>query len=129
MKNDPGFEEGFAALGGRDADALSVIAEALGASLQTVCNWRQRGVPPNKCRAFASLTGVSVRKLRPRDWRDYWPDEPAPAAVRKRVKPAERAAAAEPVWKPTQEEITRITHGATLPPGARRDGPGNKRER
>ena len=59
----------------RDLGAAG-LAVALGETIQTVWNWRARGFPPNKCKAIERVTGVSVRELRPNDWRDYWP-EPA----------------------------------------------------
>lgn len=70
----------------RVAGGLAVLAAALGETAQTVSNWRGRGIPANRCKAVESLTGVSVRKLRPDDWADYWPDdgahdEPAKAAA------------------------------------------------
>ncbi len=58
---------------------VSAIAAALSEKVQTVSNWRSRGIPPNRCKAIEALTGVSVRKLRPHDWSEYWPDERAPA--------------------------------------------------
>ena len=68
---DSPFDQAVAAAGG-----VSALADALGESVQTVSNWRTRGVPANRCKAVEALTGVSVRRLRPHDWADYWP-EPA----------------------------------------------------
>ena len=48
-------------------------------SYQTVNNWKRRGVPVHRCKPLERLTGVSVKRLRPNDWRDYWP-EPAMSA-------------------------------------------------
>lgn len=59
----------------KDIGAAGLAAE-LGETIQAVWNWRARGFPPNKCQAIQRVTGVSVRDLRPDDWRDYWP-EPA----------------------------------------------------
>ena len=48
--------------------------------VQTILNWKVRGVPANRCPAIEAATGVSRRDLRD-DWRDYWPelDHGAPA--------------------------------------------------
>lgn len=48
-------------------------------SIQMVNNWKRRGVPVHHCKLLERLTGVSVKRLRPKDWRVYWP-EPAMAA-------------------------------------------------
>lgn len=54
------------------------LADQLGESVQTVSNWRARGaVPAHRCAAVEAATGVDRRRLRPRDWRDYWPPQPA----------------------------------------------------
>ncbi len=58
----------------KTAGGAKAIADELGESVQTVSNWRTRGVPANRCKAFEALTGMSVRRLRPKDWREYWPD-------------------------------------------------------
>jgi DNA-binding transcriptional regulator YdaS (Cro superfamily) len=50
------------------------LADALGESMQTITNWRARGVPANRCVAVEQLTGISRRVLRPLDWSEYWPD-------------------------------------------------------
>jgi hypothetical protein len=76
MSYESAFDEAVSAMGGRAAGAISLIAEGLGETIQTVSNWRTRGVPPNRCKAFEAVTGISVRKLRPHDWRDYWPEPP-----------------------------------------------------
>jgi DNA-binding transcriptional regulator YdaS (Cro superfamily) len=39
-----------------------------------VCNWRTRGFPARRCKAIEAITGVSVKRLRPDDWADFWPD-------------------------------------------------------
>lgn len=61
----------------RRGGGLTTLANALGESAQTVSNWRDpnRGFPANQCKALERLTGVSVRRLRPNDWHDYWPVE------------------------------------------------------
>ena len=56
------------------AGGLSVLAASLGESIQTLTNWKTRGIPPNKCKAFEALTGISVKALRPDDWHEYWPE-------------------------------------------------------
>ena len=61
------------------AGSLSELATALGESPQTVSNWRHRSFPAHRCKAIEALTGISVRRLRPDDWRMYWP-EPAKVA-------------------------------------------------
>lgn len=84
MKNTSAFDEGVTAAGG-----MARLAEALGEkSIQVVSNWRGRGVPISKCKAFEAITGVSVRRLRPHDWRKFWPDAPPPAPKRKRATAA-----------------------------------------
>lgn len=45
-------------------------------SMQTVTNWRARGVvPANRCKPIEKLTGISVKRLRPKDWFEFWPEE------------------------------------------------------
>jgi DNA-binding transcriptional regulator YdaS (Cro superfamily) len=55
--------------------------------LSAVCNWRERGFPPNKVKAIERLTGISVKALRPKDWQEYWPD-PVKATKPAKVAPA-----------------------------------------
>ena len=62
---------GAAGLAAALSDAQQVV------SVQAVCNWRERGFPANKCKAIEALVGVSVVRLRPDDWRDYWPEAEA----------------------------------------------------
>ena len=72
MKPRSAFDEGLNAVGG----SLSALAAAMGEkSIQAVSNWRARGVPVNKCKAFEAATGISVRRLRPHDWQAYWPED------------------------------------------------------
>ena len=62
---------------------ISALQKALQArSRQAVHNWRSRGFPVAKCRQIEALTGISVRRLRPDDWRTYWPE-----AAKRRPKP------------------------------------------
>lgn len=68
MLNDAEFDRCATAAGG-----MTKFAEALGVTLQTLTNWRTRGVPASECKAFESITGVSVKNLRD-DWAKYWPE-------------------------------------------------------
>ena len=54
--------------------SIKALSERLNESLATVCNWRTRGIPANRARSIEALTGISVRRLRPNDWHEYWPD-------------------------------------------------------
>lgn len=58
------------------------LAKHLGENPATVCNWKARGFPAHRCKAIEALTGVSVRLLRPDDWRDYWPEQPRKTAAK-----------------------------------------------
>lgn len=69
MCTDKLFAKGIATAGG-----LTSFAAKLGVSPQALSNWRVRGIPPGKCKAFAAATGISVKRLRPDDWADYWPE-------------------------------------------------------
>jgi len=69
MSGETAIDKGIA-----DAGGLSTLADLLGETPQALNNWRTRGVPPSKCRAFAAATGISVKLLRPNDWGDYWPE-------------------------------------------------------
>lgn len=62
------FDECAAAVGG-----MKKLADAMNVSLQTITNWRSRGVPSSECRAFESVTGIGVQRLRD-DWAKYWPE-------------------------------------------------------
>lgn len=58
------------------------LAKRLGVSPQSVSNWRSDGVIPARyCKAIEALSGVSVKELRPNDWRHYWPDQGETAAA------------------------------------------------
>lgn len=72
MSQEQAFDDGVAAVGN-----LTALAAALDETIQTLSNWRVRGVPANKCKRFEAITGVSVRRLRPTDWHEYWPDAKA----------------------------------------------------
>lgn len=65
------FDQACAAAGG-----LSRLAVAIGQSVQTVSNWRRRGVPLEHCSAIEQATGgkVTRRDLRPADWARIWPE-------------------------------------------------------
>jgi DNA-binding transcriptional regulator YdaS (Cro superfamily) len=63
------FEEVVSKFGG-----LTKFAEALGESVQTASNWRHRQIPAARAKAVESLTGISVRRIRPDDWQLYWPE-------------------------------------------------------
>jgi DNA-binding transcriptional regulator YdaS (Cro superfamily) len=53
------------------------LASLLGLSIQTVSNWKVRGVPVERCVAVEYATGgkVTRRQLRPDDWQAIWPEE------------------------------------------------------
>ena len=73
MQSETPLEEAVRLSGGPAA-----LAKALGESPQTVSNWLARGeAPANKCSSIQQITGVDRRRLRSKDWKDYWPD-PAP---------------------------------------------------
>jgi DNA-binding transcriptional regulator YdaS (Cro superfamily) len=69
MRDDKTYREVTEKAGG-----ASALARSLGESIQTVINWRDRGFPPKRCKAIEALTGVDVKRLRPDDWADYWPE-------------------------------------------------------
>lgn len=57
------------------AGGPQALAEKTGESIQTVCNWRdRRQVAARRAALVSRLTGVNLQRLRPNDWRDYWPD-------------------------------------------------------
>lgn len=53
-------------------------AEAIGASLQAVCFWRDgdREINPKMCVKIEKITGGKVTRqdLRPDDWSELWPE-------------------------------------------------------
>lgn len=70
MDTNTPIERAIAQAGGPAA-----LAKLLGESIQTVSNWRSRGVAPaNRCASIEQHTGVSRRELRADDWKDYWPE-------------------------------------------------------
>lgn len=50
------------------------LAALLEVSPQAISNWKERGVPIERCVAIERLTNVSRRDLRPDDWEDIWPE-------------------------------------------------------
>jgi DNA-binding transcriptional regulator YdaS (Cro superfamily) len=52
------------------------LADLLGVSVQVVSNWKDRGIPIERCVAIENATGgkVTRRELRPEDWRSIWPE-------------------------------------------------------
>ena len=63
----------------RAADAVggtSNLAAALGVSIQAISNWKDRGVPIERCVAIEQITKTAVtrRDLRPQDWQAIWPE-------------------------------------------------------
>jgi DNA-binding transcriptional regulator YdaS (Cro superfamily) len=59
----------------RIAGGARALANQLGETPQTVCNWRARGAAPaNRCPEIERITGVCRQQLRPDDWSDYWPE-------------------------------------------------------
>lgn len=41
---------------------------------QAVQSWRSNGIPVRYCRRINELTGISLQRLRPNDWADFWPE-------------------------------------------------------
>lgn len=63
----------------RAADAVggaTKLAELLGESIQTIGNWKVRGVPIKRCHAIEQVTDGAVTRieLRPDDWQEIWPE-------------------------------------------------------
>lgn len=56
------------------------LAGLLDVSVQAICNWKERGVPIERCLPIERATkgAVTRRELRS-DWRDIWPELAAPA--------------------------------------------------
>lgn len=54
----------------------SAVAKMLKLSSPSVVNWRRRGIPIERCVAIERATGGAVMRwdLRPKDWRDIWPE-------------------------------------------------------
>lgn len=59
------------AVGGRKA-----LASALGVTVAALGNWKARGVPVRRCMAIVrrAMGCVTLRDLRPDDWREIWPE-------------------------------------------------------
>lgn len=82
-----GVDEAIDLAGGPQA-----LAEKTGESIQTVCNWRERRqVAARRAALVSRITGVDLRRLRPHDWQDYWPDLEA-SANDESMNPAPEAA-------------------------------------
>lgn len=69
----------------RAADALggaAKLAAVLGVTAQAISNWKERGVPIERCMAIETATdgAVTRRDLRP-DWQAIWPE------LERRTKP------------------------------------------
>lgn len=60
----------------RACGGLARLATAIGASTQTVSNWRARGAPLEYCADIERATAGAVRRwhLRPNDWHRIWPE-------------------------------------------------------
>jgi hypothetical protein len=72
-------------------------AEKLRASLEVestspVYMWRIRGIPAKYAKRVELMTGISVKRIRPDDWRLYWP-EPTRRAKRKTASATREVAA------------------------------------
>jgi len=52
------------------------LAALMGESVQTVSNWRDRGIPVAKCAQMEVVTGGAVTRIemRPNDWHRIWPE-------------------------------------------------------
>ena len=63
------------------AEAVSILGGPVAAArklnvekYQTVQSWlRANGIPPKYCLRVSGMTGMTVQRLRPADWADYWP--------------------------------------------------------
>lgn len=75
-------------IGGR-----AYLADKLDVSVAAVGNWKQRGVPIEKCPGIEILTSGAVtrRDLRPDDWQKIWPE--LAAAQAQQAQPATNAVA------------------------------------
>lgn len=58
------------------AGGATKLADLIGVSVQVVSNWKERGIPIERCVAVENATGgkVTRRELRPDDWRSIWPE-------------------------------------------------------
>lgn len=63
------------------------LAALLGVSAQAISNWKERGVPIERCVAIEQATASEVTRkdLRPDDWESIWPElaKPEPTAAPK----------------------------------------------
>lgn len=57
-------------------DGAAKLASLLGVSAQAISNWKERGVPIDRCVAVEVASGGSVKRwdLRPSDWFKHWPE-------------------------------------------------------
>jgi len=75
-------------LAGDAVGGLARLASILGVEVQVVSNWKARDlIPIERCVAIERATGgvVTRRDLRPKDWRNIWPelDGPLPKTQQK----------------------------------------------
>lgn len=58
------------------AGSATKLSELIGVSLQAIGNWKERGIPIERCVAIEqALDGrITRRELRPHDWRAIWPE-------------------------------------------------------
>lgn len=78
------------------AGGATKLAGLIGVSVQTLSNWKDRGVPIERCVAIEQATDAAVtrRDLRPDDWQAIWPElaAPTPATPRSPTNhPSQRA--------------------------------------
>ena len=48
-----------------NAKHRALIASALGVTQQAITNWKQRGIPAEKCPDIEAITGIKCEELRP----------------------------------------------------------------
>jgi len=73
MDHETLFREVVEAAGGL-TELANKLSDSGTITPQRVSNWRSTGVPPAMCKRVEAVTGISVRRLRPDDWADYWPE-------------------------------------------------------
>lgn len=58
------------------ACGVSKLAAAIGVGQSAVSNWKTRGTPidPIYCVRIERLYGISRKELRPKDWKEIWPE-------------------------------------------------------
>ncbi len=68
------------------------LAALLGVTVQAVGNWKDRGIPLERCVAVEDATkGLVTRKdLRPDDWHLYWPELAESKTVSRKTKAVAR---------------------------------------